>query len=372
MYQDWSQPTHKSCPRCSYPLVHEPQSSVDHCHRCGGTLVDTRAIDSYTGPWANPSIWREKLGHATIGQKLQCGNCPGQMTGFQVPFGGRSVVVDHCDTCGSLWLDVGEGEKLSSIVQAADQAGTFSAPSSSWTAPVDEDLAYQQTHTAPPGVGTYVFQVFTGMPIEVWNPVRNVPYVTRGLVVGLVFIFALQLMYMLPMPDEATKLEFLKQIGLSPEHVLRGERIWGLLSYMLLHGGVYHLVSNLYFLWLFGDNVEDRLGPANFLVLFVTAGFLGGVLEVIFTGNPGIPVVGASGSIAGLMAAYMVLFPKIRLWVVWFFVRWRVPVFVYLGFWIVLQIVGMSFGVGQVAWMAHIGGFLAGLGLGALYRSSQP
>lgn len=384
----WSNQTYRPCPRCTYPMLesHHQGARIDHCNRCGGSLIEPGNAQAHVGHWAEPSFWKQTLGRETLGTKINCPACHGTMTGFQVPWGGRSVVVDHCDTCGALWFDRGEAQKLVSIVQQAEAEGAFAGQRDTLGRRVNEqavarqglydieaEIDHAQDSTEKPGLRIYLFQLFTGMPVEIWNPLRNRAVATPALASLLVVIFVLEYMAIkgFRTPERIEKL--IGYIALVPEHVLHGERLWGLVSHMFLHADIFHLLGNLYFLVIFGDNVEDRLGKAGFGLVFLLTGLVGAVLQIILGTDPSVPILGASGAVAGLMGAYLVLFPRVKVWMVIFFLHWRVPVSLYLGGWVIVNILGWYFGGKNIAWWAHIGGFAAGAGLGLFFRQSpQP
>jgi len=145
--------------------------------------------------------------------------------------------------------------------------------------------------------------------------------------------------------------------------------IWlTLLTSMFLHSGILHLLGNMLYLWIFGDNVEDAMGPVRFLVFYLVCGIVAAFAQIAIGASSSIPVVGASGAIAGVLAAYFMLFPQSRVLTLiplFFFLRLvAVPAVFLLGFWFLLQVIAgaRSFGSsGGVAFFAHIGGFIAGL-----------
>lgn len=151
---------------------------------------------------------------------------------------------------------------------------------------------------------------------------------------------------------------------------------WTPLTSMFLHGGWFHIVGNMWFLWLFGDNVEDSMGPVRFVVFYLLCGFTAVAAQVAVNPASPVPMVGASGAIGGVMGAYAVLYPKApveMLVVLGFYVnRIVVPAFVMLGYWFLLQLMGglpsLESEGGGVAFWAHIGGFVAGVGLVPLFR----
>ena len=147
-----------------------------------------------------------------------------------------------------------------------------------------------------------------------------------------------------------------------------GSNLISLLTYMFLHGGFWHLLGNMWSLYIFGDNIEDRLGPLRFLGFYLLAGCLSGLVHLVLHPDSQIPTVGASGAIAGVMGAYFVLYPgsKILTLIPIFIFPWiiEIPAFFFLGIWFVLQFLGAAGADGTsggIAWWAHVGGFIAGI-----------
>lgn len=141
------------------------------------------------------------------------------------------------------------------------------------------------------------------------------------------------------------------------------------ITYIFLHANLLHIFGNLYYLYVFGDNVEDRLGKFGYLTLFISAGILGALLHAIFYPHSHIPLVGASGAISGVLSAYMIMFPKAGIYTVIFWNVIKVPAIVFIGFWAVMNYIYAISGVEiGVAWWAHIGGFLAGIPFGLIGR----
>ncbi len=142
------------------------------------------------------------------------------------------------------------------------------------------------------------------------------------------------------------------------------------LTSMFLHGGWMHILGNMLFLWIFGDNVEDRMGKIRFLLFYLAAGVAAALGQVLATPDSVVPMVGASGAVSGVMGAYLVLYPRARVLTlvpIYFFARLvEIPAFFFLLFWIVLQILNAPSG-GGTAWFAHIGGFLFGVAVALLF-----
>ncbi|KAA3645507.1 MAG: rhomboid family intramembrane serine protease [Chloroflexi bacterium] len=179
-----------------------------------------------------------------------------------------------------------------------------------------------------------------------------------------VFIFQLSL-------SEFGEARLVSAFGLVPARLTSGNAfgIVGLFSSMFMHGGWLHFLSNMWILYIFGDNVEDRMGSIPYLVFYILSGLAAGLLQTFITPGSPIPVIGASGAIAGVMGAYILLYPaaKVVTLIPVFIFPWfiQVPAFFFLGFWFVSQLFSGVAAIGTVgggvAWWAHIGGFLFGL-----------
>lgn len=167
-----------------------------------------------------------------------------------------------------------------------------------------------------------------------------------------------------------------------PLEILAGPTILAtFITYLFLHGGWLHYLSNIWTLYIFGDNVEDRMGPARYLFFYLLIGVLSGLLQALINPQSNVPMIGASGAIAGVLGAYFMLYPRARVFtlIIVFIFPWFVyiPALVYLGVWFVLQLFSgiaalnlpSAANTGGVAWWAHIGGFLFGI---ILYRLFIP
>jgi membrane associated rhomboid family serine protease len=150
-------------------------------------------------------------------------------------------------------------------------------------------------------------------------------------------------------------------LGNPPDALLLPAQIT-LITYMFLHGNFLHLAGNMVFLWVFGDNVEDSMGHLRFLVFYLICGIFAGLVHALVSAPSDVPMIGASGAVAGVIAAYLMLHPRVRVWIL---VLWRIPLRVSAGFalavWILLQFVSIAMDdQGNTAWWAHIGGLVAG------------
>ncbi len=215
------------------------------------------------------------------------------------------------------------------------------------------------------------------IPLRDANPTRRTPLVTLELVIASVVVFAWQLGLTASGGDAALE-AFVARWGVVPAD-LTGAWNHGdylsretatLVTSQFLHGSWLHLLGNLLYLWIFGNNVEDRFGRIGFLLFYLVGGALAGLSQVAIDPSAPIPTIGASGSIAATLGAYIVLFPRARVtslvFLGFFYQLIDVPAVIVLGFWFVLQLVdgltslGVTQGGGGVAFFAHIGGFVVG------------
>jgi len=216
------------------------------------------------------------------------------------------------------------------------------------------------------------------IPIGDLNPRRHFPLATILIIALNVVVFFYQLL----LPDDALN-RLVLAAGLVPYEVTNrfGVAVVGdLLTSMFLHGGWMHIISNMLYLWIFGDNVEDRLGVPVYAAFYLVAGIGASLAQVAVNPASTIPTIGASGAIAGVLGAYLVMFPKTRvrtLILAFRFIRIvELPALVVLGLWFVLQIFSglasvSSMATGGVAWFAHIGGFVIGILVGLFYKTQR-
>ncbi len=204
------------------------------------------------------------------------------------------------------------------------------------------------------------------VPLKDDNPLRSIPYqfVTIGLIVVNALVFALSATGI----TQATIASFAvipgELFGLGPilpQTIAVPER-FTLLTYMFFHGDLLHLGGNMLFLWVFGDNVEDAMGHVRFLVFYLLCGVLAGLTHAFIMPDSELPLIGASGAVAGVIAAYLMLHPNVRVWVLVFKVfPMQISAAIVLGLWIATQVVMVMLPqTDQVAWWAHIGGLAAG------------
>ena len=221
-------------------------------------------------------------------------------------------------------------------------------------------------------------------PLRDDNPTTKTPIVTLGLIAVNALIF----LYQISLGTRAGQL-FVYQFGAIPAVIMGNETLppsvavsppqLGLFTSMFLHGSWMHLIGNMWYLYIFGDNIEEAMGHFRYFAFYIVSGLLASFSQILWNVNSTIPSIGASGAISGVLGAYLLLYPRARvltLIFLGFFIRMiYIPAMFILGFWFVLQLLSGSMAGGQdaggVAFWAHIGGFVAGIVLVGLFKRDE-
>src|SRR5215475_9556875 len=218
------------------------------------------------------------------------------------------------------------------------------------------------------------------IPLRDAVPAQSAPAMT----VLLITLNVLAFLYELSLGRELDI--FIMRYGAVPVRFIRAhmdevsmvDRFLPLFTSMFLHGGWLHLGGNMLYLWVFGDNVEDRLGHVRFLAFYLACGLAAALTQIYIDPTSKVPMVGASGAVAGVLGAYLILFPHSRVLalipILFFFQIVELPALLFLVFWFLMQflngaiaITATPYSTGEVAWWAHIGGFVSGVALGFLF-----
>jgi len=209
------------------------------------------------------------------------------------------------------------------------------------------------------------------IPIRDTIPSRNYPIVNNTIIVVNIIVFLIEMMFVSGID------RFIYTYGLVPArytvpsiavHFTLFDQLFSFVSFMFLHGGFWHLLGNLWFLYIFGDNVEDRLGHVRYVVFYLLCGWLSGLTHLIVNWHSPIPTIGASGAVAGVMGAYFILYPRSRvltlipILIIPYFIE--IPAAIFLALWFLFQFLSAALSDAQavgIAWWAHIGGFIFGI-----------
>ena len=210
------------------------------------------------------------------------------------------------------------------------------------------------------------------IPLSDENPLRSIQFqwVTVSLIAANAIVFMLRSMQaetaaiasFALIPSELFEVRIFGGAVPFANETLQVPEALTLITYQFMHGDIFHLLSNMLFLWVFGDNVEDAMGHLKFLAFYLLSGVAGGLAHALIQPGSATPLIGASGAVAGVIAAYLMLHPRVRVWVLAFrFIPLRIPAAWVLGVWVITQFIMLLLpDIGPVAWWAHIGGMVAG------------
>jgi membrane associated rhomboid family serine protease len=350
------------CPKCRLGMrpLRLGEVEVDLCPACMGMWFDARELSRAAGLKFDDSVTGAAL---SAGRRTQhrCPCCAVYLYEREVEKG-SGIFIDQCPHCAGVFTDKGEFGSIQAFFRKAGapvRRVEIDSNGRREGAPVTLDSESSWL---------VLFQYLTGLPLEVDLPQTLFPPVVTALIVANVAALIASYAFGLK--------ETVLALGLVPADVTAGRHIYTFLTSMFLHGGIFHLIGNMYFLYVTGDNVEERLGWWQFLCFYLVAGVAADLAHVVGWPGSGIPAVGASGAISGVIGAYVVFFPSVRFQMRWFYFFWkhitfRWPVWVYFGLWVLVQALFAALGVPGVAWWAHIGGFVFGVAVALYLRSRE-
>ncbi|WP_020408588.1 rhomboid family intramembrane serine protease [Hahella ganghwensis] len=341
----------KNCPSCqesSLKHIVFMGENVLQCSICQGLWFDdgelNRAIAHHHED-IDKHCHKEGLGQHLGTSERQCRDCQKPLQHYHL-LEEYQVVIDCCASCNGIWLDKEEVDQVLHSPKIREAIEKLNKKTS-WR--------------------SWVFQALTQMPVEYNIPVKRAPVVTWGLI-GLCIITFL-IGFIDPNLDET----LFRTFALSSETPGTAQFLMQFISYQFLHGGWLHLLGNMYFLWVVGDNLEEALGRMKFLGIYLVSGMVAGFGELVFqklSGHPPLPLVGASGSVAALFGIYLIFFRYASLsFMIFVFQKKLSPVW-YFVIWSGLNILGLALGDTGVAYVAHLSGFAFGILVGLALHSS--
>jgi membrane associated rhomboid family serine protease len=352
---------------------------IDVCKKCGGVWFDRGELDDVMREaMAQPqSVARldPRAGaptKQTPHRGLTCPRCQKAM--IPEVFGKvSSIELDRCPQCSGQWADGGE---LSALVEYLHDPGESQRMQKLGEAIADtvkkrqalKDMAELGRHSRQRVLMGSLFLPKIILPLGTSVGVARFPLVTVCLILVNILIYILQA----TVGDMA---ETIGTFGLTPDRITGGENLWGFLTHMFLHGGVMHLVGNMFFFWIFARAVEDTVGRGKFLGTYLLLGLIAGLVFFLFNLDGRLPAVGASGAISGILGVFLILHPHSTIPTFVIQTVLHIPTWLYLGVWVGFQIfyaaLYSSIGLCScVAFSAHIGGFFAGVILARFYKKS--
>jgi len=370
------------CPVCQTALraVRGGDLEIDVCPRCGGSFFDrgelketlNRLLTAGEVPEAPVELERRPvLVHRLQERSRDCPRCATAMEKFNYCYD-SNIILDRCSRCGGIWADRGEVLRCAQYRKGSPQLDRLAVS-------LAEHTRHQQALRRAAAQGSVLMRpAYLGwawwylpalIPLRDDEPSQRAPVVTLGLLAVNVLVFAGMTLWL----SLDTWLGAFGTFGLVPSRVLGGEHLWGFVTSMFLHVGLFHILGNMLFLWIFGDNVEDAFGRLRFLGFYLICGLAAGLAHVLTHVGSELPCVGASGAVSGVLGAYFVLYPRASVHTLVFGTLTEIPAAAYIGIWVAFQvlyaILYTAVGVqGGVAWFAHIGGFATGLALAVVWR----
>lgn len=330
------------CLRCEgkqmQPVRHM-NAEMDVCPSCSGMWFERDELDKLIAERAVDPEYPElaiveALSSYRGASKLCCPGCGLTLKRYELS-PDSELDVEVCTNCYGIWIDRAKLE----------QAKAF------YEAPRARKMIDEQKTTA----GHWLFQFLLGLPVAFNIKARQFPYVTVSLIVLCSLAFLGTAFY----PGGPEKL--LHGWGVLYRHGDTLHWLLTLITYQFLHGGLFHLASNMYFLHILGNNLESALGRLHFAAFYLLCGVAGALAHLIVNPRTAIPMIGASGAIAGVMAGYMVIFRRARL--TFMFIIWQKKLSAawYMLIWVGFNLFGILIGSSSVAWHTHLGGFITGL-----------
>ncbi|MGP9832857.1 rhomboid family intramembrane serine protease [Marinobacter sp. NSM] len=337
---------HQRCPACKTDsLAATSNPSILDCRQCHGLWFEDGALNhaiAHQHDCIDDYDHELHLGPALRPSDRQCRRCQVPMVHYQL-LQHYTTEIDCCPECDGVWLDKHE---IDQVMHSPKLKQALS------------DLNKKVTWKS------WLFQFLTSMPVEYNVQPHRTPWVTRLL------IALCSLIFVAGMFAPATNEWIFVNLGLNSDTQSPAHFVLQLLTYQFVHGGLMHLVGNMYFLWIIGDNLEDALGHGAFLAIYLFAGVMAALAEFMFfdTAQGPLLLVGASGSIAALFGLYLLWFRHASLTFMIIVYQKKLAPHWYFLIWSLINLFGMFTAQGGVAWAAHLGGFALGLLLGYLIK----
>lgn len=351
-----------TCPNCESKLkkIAAEAGIFWSCPVCNGRAVNLPVLQKVIPDRIVHKLWLEARSNDDGGDK-PCPACGRKMKIVPLQGADSRLYLDVCITCQFIWFDPKEFEKVPPAHTSRSLTERKPSPVSQMTMARAELMLIRQEHEAEllqmrtPDHWWEIFPALFGLPVEYDNRgVVDKPFATWMLSACMVLI------YLITMSDLNSAIE---NWGLIPAELYRRFGAT-LITSFFLHGGLFHLLSNLYFLLVFGDNVEDAIGWRKYLLLIASGALLGDAIHMLSDLGSFTPLIGASAGISAIIVYYALQFPKNRAGLLLFFHWYRLPVGVMIVFWLLVQLLGVIkqiAGFSSVSALAHVGGAVAGL-----------
>ncbi len=318
------------------------QVVVDQCRQCSGLWFDNGEINSFQSRQVSngnstpttPEL-ESHFGESLGDSERQCVSCDNTKLIKHHLLESYHVEIDYCHCCEGVWIDRDELQQVAHSVELQSALEEINKPVN-WK--------------------TWIFQVLTQLPLEYNVKVKKTPWITYSLIALNVFVF-----FICSITSNESSAWILSNFATVPVDFFEGKNLWSLLTSMFMHSSIIHLLGNMYFLYIIGDNLEDVLGKKLYLLIYLFCGVCADLVHIGFYTNSTVSVVGASGAVFGLFAMYMLWFKHASLTFMVLVFQKKIPVMVFFIVWIAFNILGAMSELSSVAYTAHLGGFFSGL-----------
>lgn len=332
----------KRCPKCvnvALEVTHYCGEEIDVCRQCGGLWFEKNQVNRMIEEINDGPIgecYSHHFGEPQGSTELNCPDCGSHLEAVHL-LKDYQTELDICRKCDGSWIDKDE---LTSVENSTELRGALDE--------LNKKVSWK----------TYLFQFLTQMPVEYNLKTKSKSWVNWSLIAINILIFCA---YYFNIESFGFVLE---NFALRPADVNNGQEIWTLLTCVFLHGSVMHLVGNMYFLYIIGDNLEDALGHKKYLMYYLICGIGASLFSLVMSQDPNIPSVGASGAIAGLFGMYLMWFRHASLTFMFVIYQKKLSAVWFFAIWIAINIFGLIVLQDGVDYGAHIGGFVVGLVIG--------
>lgn len=336
----------KVCPKCKTETLKETQHQkeiIDVCTECGGLWFEKNEVNRMISEINDGAVgekYESNFGEPLGISDMDCPECQLSMEKRYL-IEGYNTEIDVCRHCDGSWIDRDELEEVQNSHELKENLANLNK-TTSWK--------------------TYLFQFLSQMPVEYNLKPKRKPVVTYSLIAINTLIFIAYFF------DPMSFNYVLENFAAIPSYISHGEHLWTLITCVFLHGSIMHLVGNMYFLYIIGDNLEDALGHKKFLMIYLALGLGASLVSYIFDSNSPIPSLGASGAIAGLFAMYLMWFRFASITFMFFVYQKKLSPLWYFAIWIGLNIYGMISGPDGIDQSAHLGGFALGILAGFMLK----
>lgn len=362
------------CPLCDTVLIFHKEEAIGlyACPKCQGFFIHTSKLSGYIDKVMDKTDIKVKqvlrleprkvkIVHSLIEKLHICPRCLTTMEKYNYVYD-SNVFLDRCSKCNFIWVDKGELEGLvryrKFVISTEDIAKS-----------IDQELREKAqmkeiAETSRHVVGLLPLGLVLGIRLFPYSDSTDNPRtIFPGVTVSIISINVIILILSFFRPDR-----LFYSWGMIPNSLLNGLRPYTVITSMFLQGSIFHLFGNMFFLWIFGDNVEEKLGHIKFILFYILFGVVASLVHVAINPQSSLPTVGASGAISGIMGAYFVMFPNVRINCLFgvgiYFRKVKIKAFWFLLFWMAMQLLSYIFfrRMSNIAFGAHISGF----GIGAL------